>query len=125
MLNERKLTPSELKKRDEIVSNMIKNKKNLVNRYGKDAEKVVYGRATNIIKNKTEEEINKLLKPKDSKSDNDVLNEINNIMEKMTPTQLKKRGEIYDALKAQGMSDEKAGRIATAKAMRFKKKKSK
>ena len=34
--------------------------------------------------------------------------------------QIKKRGEIYDALKAQGMSDEKAGRIATAKAQKIK-----
>lgn len=40
--------------------------------------------------------------------------------EKMTPSQIKKRGKIYDALKAQGMSDEKAGRIATAKAMELK-----
>ena len=40
--------------------------------------------------------------------------------EKMTASQKKKRGEIYDALKAQGMSDEKAGRIATSKAMKKK-----
>jgi hypothetical protein len=40
--------------------------------------------------------------------------------EKMTTSQKKKRGEIYDALKAQGMSDEKAGRIATSKAMKKK-----
>jgi hypothetical protein len=42
------------------------------------------------------------------------------IDEKMTPSQIKKRGKIYDALKAQGMSDEKAGRIATATAMELK-----
>jgi len=40
--------------------------------------------------------------------------------EKMTAAQKKKRGEIYDALKAQGMSDEKAGPIATSKAMKKK-----
>lgn len=35
----------------------------------------------------------------------------------MTPAQKKKRGEIYDALIASGMSSEKAGPIATSKAM--------
>ena len=37
---------------------------------------------------------------------------------KMTATEKKKRGEIFDRLKAQGMSDEKAGKIATSKAMK-------
>ena len=36
---------------------------------------------------------------------------------KMTPSQKKKRGEIYDALVGSGMSSKKAGPIATAKAM--------
>jgi len=36
---------------------------------------------------------------------------------KMTPAQKKKRGEIFDKLKASGMSDAKAGAIATSKAM--------
>lgn len=36
---------------------------------------------------------------------------------RMTPAQKKKRGEIYDALIDSGMSPEKAGPIATAKAM--------
>lgn len=35
----------------------------------------------------------------------------------MTPAQKKKRGDIYDALINSGMSSEKAGPIATAKAM--------
>ena len=34
--------------------NMKKNKRALVKKYGKDAEAVMYGRATNIAKNKTE-----------------------------------------------------------------------
>jgi len=42
------------------------------------------------------------------------------IDEKMSKKQVKKRGKIYDALKDQGMSDEKAGRIATAKAQKIK-----
>jgi archaellum component FlaC len=36
---------------------------------------------------------------------------------KMTPAQKKKRGKIFDKLKASGMSDAKAGAIATSKAM--------
>jgi archaellum component FlaC len=36
---------------------------------------------------------------------------------KMTPTQKKKRGKIFDKLKASGMSDAKAGAIATSRAM--------
>jgi hypothetical protein len=43
-----------------------------------------------------------------------------NLEEKMSKKQVKKRGKIYDALKDQGMSDEKAGRIATAKAQKIK-----
>lgn len=40
--------------------------------------------------------------------------------EKMSKSQVKKRGEIYDALKNKGMSDEKAGKIATSQAMKKK-----
>jgi len=47
MLSERKLTPSELSKREDILTQMKKNKISLVKKYGKDAEKVMYGRATN------------------------------------------------------------------------------
>ena len=54
MLNERKLTKPELAKREDIVMDMKKNKRKLVKRYGKDAEKVMYGRATNMAKKQTE-----------------------------------------------------------------------
>lgn len=50
----------------------------------------------------------------------DVASEEGAIDEKMSKTQVKKRGEIYDALKSQGMSDEKAGKIATSQAMKKK-----
>ena len=54
MINERKLTPAELKKREDIIMNMKSNKRDLVKKYGKDAEAVMYGRATNMAKKKTE-----------------------------------------------------------------------
>jgi hypothetical protein len=57
----KELTKNELDSREEIIKNMIRNKRNLVKKYGKDAEKVIYGRATNIIRNKKEKmEDNKL-----------------------------------------------------------------
>ena len=54
MINERKLTPVELKKREDIIMNMKGNKRDLVKKYGKDAEAVMYGRATNMAKKQTE-----------------------------------------------------------------------
>jgi hypothetical protein len=60
MLSERKLTPSELSKREDILNQMKKNKISLVKKYGKDAEKVMYGRATNIAKKQTDNTEEKL-----------------------------------------------------------------
>ena len=53
-LHERKLTPAELKNREDIIMTMKGNKRNLVKKYGKDAEAVMYGRATNIAKKQSE-----------------------------------------------------------------------
>lgn len=57
-ITEKTLTAAELKKREEIVKQLKSEKSSLVKRYGKDAEKVMYGRATNIAK-KTAENMNK------------------------------------------------------------------
>jgi hypothetical protein len=50
----------------------------------------------------------------------DVAAQEDMIDEKMSKKQVKKRGKIYDALKDQGMSDEKAGKIATSQSMKKK-----
>ena len=65
MLNKRKLTKSEVEKREGIVKNMVKAKRDLVRNYGKDAEKVMYGRATKLAKSKspiTEENITRMIR---------------------------------------------------------------
>jgi hypothetical protein len=53
-LHERKLTPAEVKDREDIIMKMKDNKRSLVKKYGKDAEAVMYGRATNMAKQKSE-----------------------------------------------------------------------
>ena len=54
MLNERKLTERELDKRSEAIKGLLSNKRALVQKYGKDAEKVMYGIATKQAKKKVE-----------------------------------------------------------------------
>jgi hypothetical protein len=54
-----KLSSAEISKREDIIKTMKKNKRGLVKRYGSDAEKVMYGRATNIAKKVTETQMEK------------------------------------------------------------------
>ena len=54
MLFERKLTERELDSREAVIQGLLGNKRNLVKKYGKDAEKVMYGIATKKAKSKVE-----------------------------------------------------------------------
>jgi hypothetical protein len=54
MLNERKLTENELEQRQIALKGLMKNKRSLVQKYGKDAEQVMYGIATKQSKTKVE-----------------------------------------------------------------------
>lgn len=54
MLNERKLTENELEQRQVTLKGLLKDKRTLVKKYGKDAEKVMYGIATKQAKKKIE-----------------------------------------------------------------------
>lgn len=59
-LSERRLTNSELERVEDIVKGMKKNKSQLYKRYGKDAEKVMYGRATKLAKKDLDETVENL-----------------------------------------------------------------
>ena len=54
MLNERKLTKNEIEQRRIALKGLLKNKRALVQKYGEDAEKVMYGIATKQAKKKIE-----------------------------------------------------------------------
>jgi len=97
MLNERKLTPSEQSKREDIIQKLKKNKRELVKRYGKDAEKVMYGRATNLAKKQTES------------MDQDKLREmIKDALQNPKKADLNKDGKLSDYEKKRGAAIEKA-----------------
>lgn len=54
-VEERKLTEPEMKKREEVVKSMKKNKGDFEKRYGKRGEEVMYATATKMAKKKAEE----------------------------------------------------------------------
>ena len=50
LVTEETLTRAQLDKREDYLKDLKKQKKSLIKRYGKDAEAVMYGRATNLAK---------------------------------------------------------------------------
>jgi len=96
MINERKLTKSELDKRENIIMNMKDKKRDLVKKYGKDAEAVMYGRATNMAKKQTKE----MRDPK-------ITELIKNALKNPKKADLNKDGKISDYEETRGAAIEK------------------
>ena len=95
-MNERKLSKAELKKREDIIMNMKGNKRDLVKKYGKDAEAVMYGRATNMAKKQTKE----MRDPK-------ITELIKDALKNPKKADLNKDGKLSDYEKTRGAAIEK------------------
>ena len=97
MINERKLSKSELEKREDIIMKMKGNKRDLVKKYGKDAEAVMYGRATNMAKKKTE-----------NMRDPKITELIKDALKNPKKADLNKDGKLSDYEETRGKAIEKA-----------------
>ncbi len=97
MINERKLSKSELEKREDIIMKMKGNKRDLVKKYGKDAEAVMYGRATNMAKKKTE-----------NMRDPKITELIKDALKNPKKADLNKDGKLSDYEKTRGAAIEKS-----------------
>ena len=97
MINERKLTKSELEDREDIIMKMKGNKRDLVKKYGKDAEAVMYGRATNMAKKKTE-----------NMRDPKITELIKDALKNPKKADLDKDGKLSDYEKTRGAAIEKS-----------------
>jgi hypothetical protein len=97
MINERKLSKSELEKREDIIMKMKGNKRDLVKKYGKDAEAVMYGRATNMAKKKTE-----------NMRDPKITELIKDALKNPKKADLDKDGKLSDYEKTRGAAIEKS-----------------
>ena len=96
-MNERKLTKSELAKREDIIMKMKKNKRALTQKYGKDAEAVMYGRATKLAKKQAEA------------MDQDKIKElVKDALQNPKKADLNKDGKLSDYEKKRGAAIEKS-----------------
>ena len=77
---ENKYTEMFLEKRQEYINNLLKNKQQLVKRYGKDAEKVLTGRAVKsakkYIENMKQQDLKEFIRKSLMKEDNNLLSQL-------------------------------------------------
>ena len=99
MLNERKLTERELDKRSEAIKGLLSNKRKLVQKYGADAEKVMYGIATKQAKKKIEgmnlENLKELIK-KSLQQEDDIVPNASTDLTKTVDTGFSGRADYGD-----------------------------
>ena len=109
MLNERKLTERELDKRSEAIKGLLSNKRKLVQKYGADAEKVMYGIATKQAKKKIEgmnlENLKELIK-KSLQQEDDIVPNASTDLTKTVDTGFSGRADYGEEDKALGREDE-------------------